>query len=112
MYAKTSAFETDLQELAKIAKVLSHPARLAILRLLAESKTCISGDIAEQLPLSRTTVSQHLQELKKIGLIQGEIDGLKVCYCIDYEIFDKYEALFQTFFETINTPEEQTISCV
>jgi len=94
---KANLFDDDLQQLAKIARVMSHPARLAILRYLAKNKTCISGDINNEIPLSRTTVSQHLQELKKVGLIKGEIDGLKVNYCLcdlcingvneDYNIF-------------------------
>ena len=70
MHAKTLEFETELQELAQLAKLLSHPARIAIIKLLAEKKTCISGDIAHELPLSRTTVCQHLQELKKASLIK------------------------------------------
>ena len=71
---KKELFENDLQEIAQFAKVISHPARLAILKYLAETKTCISGDISDHIPLSRTTVSQHLKELKSIGLIKGEID--------------------------------------
>ena len=79
---KPELFDTELQELAAFAKVLAHPARLAILRYLAASKSCISGDISDHLPLSRTTVSQHLKELRKIGLIHGEIEGLKINYCL------------------------------
>ncbi len=68
---KPQVFDKELQELATFAKVISHPARLAILKYLAETKTCISGDISDQLPLSRTTVSQHLKELRELGLIHG-----------------------------------------
>jgi DNA-binding transcriptional ArsR family regulator len=82
-YAKTDLFDEKLQELAELAKVLSHPARLAILNYLAKTRMCISGDISNELPLSRTTVSQHLQELKKAGLIQGTIEGVKISYCLD-----------------------------
>lgn len=85
MYAKTTEFDTDLQQLAYYAKLLSHPARITIVRLLAEKKTCISGDIANELPLSRTTVCQHLQELKNADLIKGEISGLNVNYCLNTE---------------------------
>jgi len=67
---KSERFEDNLQELARFAKVISHPARLAILQYLADTKTCISGDISDSLPLSRTTVSQHLKELRDAGLIQ------------------------------------------
>ena len=75
---KKEHFDPELQELALLAKALSHPARLAILQYLAKTKTCISGNITDYIPLSRTTVSQHLKELKDLGLIQGEVDGLKV----------------------------------
>jgi DNA-binding transcriptional ArsR family regulator len=95
---KSEKFEESLQELARFAKVISHPARLAILRYLAESKTCISGDISDYLPLSRTTVSQHLKELRDIGLIHGEIDGLKINYCLCSDEIEKYLRLFENFF--------------
>lgn len=84
-YAKTVDFDVKLQQTAKFAKLLSHPARVAILLYLAEGKGCTSGDIAEELPLSRTTVSQHLQELKNAGLITGEADGLKINYSLNVD---------------------------
>ena len=98
---KKDNFDLELQKLALFAKVISHPARLAILKYLAETKTCISGDITDFIPLSRTTVSQHLKELKKMGLIQGEIDGLKVNYCLCSSTIDMYTKLFDNFFEPI-----------
>ena len=98
---KTEAFNTELQELAKFAKVLSHPARLAILQYLAETKTCISGDISDSLPLSRSTVSQHLKELRDSGLIHGEIEGLKINYCLCNTEIHHFIELFETFFEPI-----------
>jgi ArsR family transcriptional regulator, arsenate/arsenite/antimonite-responsive transcriptional repressor len=98
-FSKVEEFDKDLQELARIAKVLSHPARLAILRYLANQKKCISGDISNHLPLSRTTISQHLQELKKSGLIKGSIDGLFVCYCIDFKNLNKVFSIFNVFFD-------------
>ncbi len=98
MYAKTIEFEADLQELAVAAKLLSHPARIAIIKLLAEKKTCISGDIANELPLSRTTVSQHLQELKNADLIRGEISGLNVNYCLNVEKWTATKAKFDALF--------------
>jgi DNA-binding transcriptional ArsR family regulator len=105
---KSEVFSADLQELAKFAKAISHPARLAILKYLAETKTCISGDISDYLPLSRSTVSQHLKELKELGLIHGEIDGLKVNYCLCGSVIKQYLALFGTFFKTI---ENTAIVC-
>lgn len=101
-YTKSHRFDTDLQELAKTARVLSHPARLAILRYLAACKTCISGDISNEIPLSRTTVSQHLQELKKIGLIKGEIEGVTVNYCVNSEKIKSMIENFEMFFNEIS----------
>jgi DNA-binding transcriptional ArsR family regulator len=97
-YAKTTAFTEEQQQLARVAKALAHPARVAIIQLLASKQTCISGDIAAELPLSRTTVSQHLQELKALDLIRGEIDGLTVCYCLNTELLRKVHQQFTAFF--------------
>ena len=81
----TKSYEFSVKEnkLAKYAKALGHPARIAILKILAGKAACQCGDIVEELPLSQSTVSQHLKELKEAGLIKGEIEGAKVCYCID-----------------------------
>ena len=98
---KSEKFEDSLQELAQFAKAISHPARLAILKYLAETKTCISGDISGNLPLSRTTVSQHLKELRDMGLIHGTIDGLKINYCLCHSSIDKYIHLFDSFFDPV-----------
>ncbi len=95
---KAEKFDESLQELAKFARVISHPARLAILKYLSETKSCISGDISDYLPLSRTTVSQHLKELRDLGLIHGEIDGLKINYCLCSDKIEKYLDLFDNFF--------------
>lgn len=73
----------DEQELADLAKALGHPARVRILKILVERNTCICGDIVEEIPLAQSTVSQHLKQLQEAGLIQGEIDGPRVCYCVD-----------------------------
>lgn len=102
---KREMFDDELQELAQLAKVISHPARLAILKYLAETKTCISGDISDSLPLSRTTVSQHLKELKKAGLIKGEVEGLKIKYCLNACAIKVFKELFNGFFD-----EEQCCS--
>ena len=100
---KSEIFDEQLQDLAKFAKVISHPARLAILRYLAETKSCISGDISDSLPLSRTTVSQHLKELKSFGLIHGEIDGLNVCYCLCNESIKENLEKMDVFFKQITS---------
>ncbi len=80
---KTYGFIKKDITLAKYAKALAHPARLSILQLLISKQTCICGDIVDELPLSQSTVSQHLKELKDAGLIKGEIEGARVCYCIN-----------------------------
>ena len=102
---KAEKFDESLQELARFAKVISHPARLAILKYLAETKTCISGDISDYLPLSRTTVSQHLKELRDIGLIHGEIDGLTINYCLCLNEIEKFLEIFEIFFEPVKNAE-------
>ena len=99
---KTDHFDERLQKLARFAKVFSHPARLMILKYLAEKKVCISGDITDEIPLSRTTVSQHLKELKNAGLIQGTIDGLKVNYCLNPETISKLKSDMNNFFNEID----------
>lgn len=100
---KTEAFTTELQELARFAKAISHPARLAILQYLAETKTCISGDISDYIPLSRSTVSQHLKDLKELGLIHGQIDGLKINYCLCNSKIVKFKTMFDAFFNDMTT---------
>jgi DNA-binding transcriptional ArsR family regulator len=72
--------------IAKFAKALSHPARVAIIKLLLEKQSCICGDIVEDLPIAQSTVSQHLKELKESGLIKGNIDGASICYCVDTDV--------------------------
>ena len=103
MYSKTTDFDENLQETARFAKALSHPARLAIMRHLAQSKSCYSGNIADELPLSRTTVSQHLMELKRAGLIKGEIEGTKICYCINPDVFERCKTLLEEYFGEIGS---------
>lgn len=102
---KSEHFDESLRELARFSKALSHPARLAILKFLAETKTCISGDISEFIPLGRTTVSQHLKELRDMGLIKGEIDGLRINYCLNCSKINEYLKMSDTFFSDIKTAE-------
>lgn len=80
---KRAKFTAAEQRLAAIAKALGHPARVAIVRLLAQRQACVCGELVLALPLSQSTVSQHLKELKAAGLVQGEVDGPRVCYCLD-----------------------------
>jgi len=81
--AKVEEFTVRENKVAMYAKALAHPARVAIIQLLLKKQSCICGDIVDELPLSQSTVSQHLKELKNAGLIKGEIEGVKTCYCID-----------------------------
>ena len=80
---KIEEFTVKDNKISKYAKALAHPARVAILQLLIKKQSCICGDIVHELPLSQSTVSQHLKELKEAGLIKGDIDGVKICYCIN-----------------------------
>ena len=98
-YTKSTEFKTELQSVAKFAKVLSHPARLAILQHLSKCCTCKSGDIANELPLSRTTVSQHLQELRNLGLIKYEQNGVTVCYEVDVDVLMRYKQAMDAYFD-------------
>ena len=103
--AKSELFEETLQEQANLFKVLAHPARLQILQFLAATKNCISGDISDELPLSRTTVNQHLKELKDAGLIKGHVEGVKMNYCLDTEKVKEMKNLLVSFLEEIQLPE-------
>ena len=98
-YSKKEAFAADDIRLAELCKALSHPARIAILKLLLQKQSCICGDIVEELPLSQSTVSQHLKELRQVGLIKGEIDGPRVCYCINNETMQGCCAMLGQFIE-------------
>ncbi len=96
--SKTEEFTRTQNEIASLAKALGHPARIAILQYLAERKTCVCGDIVAELPLSQSTVSQHLKELKKAGLIKGDVDGPTVCYCVDMKVLTKARKLLTDLF--------------
>lgn len=81
------------EELAALAKAIAHPARVQILRLLAHRTACVCGDIVDELPLAQSTVSQHLKVLKEAGLIRGDVDGPRVCYCIEPRALRRLKAL-------------------
>jgi ArsR family transcriptional regulator, arsenate/arsenite/antimonite-responsive transcriptional repressor len=105
-FSKTELFSTDLQRIAEYYKALAHPARLAILKYLADTKTCITGDLADELPLSRTTVNQHLKELKDAGLIVGTTEGVKTCYCLNSENFEDLKKSSEIFLNEINVSSD------
>lgn len=104
--AKTELFEEILQKQANLFKALAHPARLQILHFLAKSKSCISGDISYELPLSRTTVNQHLKELKEAGLIKGHVEGVKMNYCFDTEKVKEMKTLLTAFLDDIQLTDD------
>lgn len=95
---KTENFTLHQNTLAAFAKVLGHPARVAILEYLQKQQTCICGDLVDQLPLAQATVSQHLKELKSVGLIKGEIEGTSVCYCINEPVWAEAKDMLLRFF--------------
>jgi DNA-binding transcriptional ArsR family regulator len=97
---KSEEFSVRENRVAKYAKALAHPARVAILKLLASKAACQCGDIVDELPLSQSTVSQHLKELKAAGLITGEIEGVKVCYCINVEEWKLAQATLNELFSS------------
>jgi predicted transcriptional regulator len=103
-YTKSELFSTEFQKCSTLFKALAHPARLAILKYLADTKTCITGDLADELPLGRTTVNQHLKELKDAGLIQGTTEGVKTCYCLNVRNVCELKKMAEKFLNDINIP--------
>lgn len=92
-------YSTNEKQLARFAKALSHPVRIYICELLSKQTCCYSGDLAEEVPIARSTLSQHLKELKNAGLIQGEIDAPKIKYCLNKENWAAAQKLFSQFFK-------------
>lgn len=101
---KTEFFTEAQNELALIAKVLGHPARIAILQHLLKVNTCICGDLVEEIGLAQPTISQHLKELKSIGLIKGNIEGTSVCYCINGDRWGQIQHLMNELFKSYKAP--------
>ncbi|MEO7446073.1 MAG: metalloregulator ArsR/SmtB family transcription factor [Ferruginibacter sp.] len=104
---KKESFTGKEQELSAFAKALAHPARIAILKILARHNECICGDIVELLPLAQSTVSQHLKELKNTGLVLGTIDGPRSCYCINWKAFEKFHSEFGNLFSSMKIKNEK-----
>ncbi|NDA61093.1 MAG: ArsR family transcriptional regulator [Chitinophagia bacterium] len=105
---KSPNYNSSAITLAAFAKALAHPARVAILQILLKKKSCICGSIVDELPLSQSTVSQHLKELKAAGLIKGEIEGVSVCYCINEKIWNQCTNQLNKFFLQLS---QQTNCC-
>jgi len=102
---KTQVFTDKQNRIADLAKALAHPARVAIIQHLLKEKSCVCGDLVEVLPLAQATVSQHLKELKNIGILHGEINPPRVCYCINEDVWQEAKAIFGEIFETEITPK-------
>ncbi len=98
---KTDLFTKQQNEIAAMAKAIAHPARIAILQYLVKTKACVCGDIVDEIGLAQATVSQHLKELKTAGIIQGNIEGVSVCYCINPKVWRQYKELFNSFFKEV-----------
>jgi ArsR family transcriptional regulator, arsenate/arsenite/antimonite-responsive transcriptional repressor len=101
--AKKELFDRELQEVARFFRCLGHPARLAILQYLSSTETCIMGDISDELPLSRTTVNQHLKALKELGVIKGEVEGVRVNYCLNGEVLEGLKKMGFHFLDSIHS---------
>lgn len=98
---KTDIYTDQQNEIANIAKVLGHPARIAIIQHLIKVETCICADIVDEIGLAQATISQHLKEMKRVGLIKGTISGTSMCYCIDADRFKEIKVLFDNIFNNI-----------
>ncbi len=103
---KTIGFTDETNEMAEILKALGHPARLEIVKFLMNSSSCICGDIVEVLPLAQSTVSKHLSELKKVGIIKGTVTGNNICYCLDEKIIQKIQKFINLVQNSCCKPSE------
>jgi ArsR family transcriptional regulator len=95
---KTENFNKVQNRIAELAKAIGHPARIAILEVLIKRNACICNDIVEELPLSQSTISQHLKALKEVGLIQGDIEGTSICYCINEKVWKETQGYLNKLF--------------
>ncbi len=108
---KTDLFTEKQNELASVAKVFAHPARIAIIEYLLKSNTCFNGHLVEELGLAQATISQHLKELKNSGIIQGTIEGVSVSYCINPQRWAEIKLRFNLFFEEFTPPSDYDNCC-
>lgn len=104
---KTDNFTAEQNELAAFAKALGHPARVAIIEYLSTQASCVCGSIVDAIPLAQATVSQHLKELKNAGLIQGNVEGNSICYCLNPEKWKKFKQMLEPTF----THTEKPVCC-
>ena len=99
--SKAEEFTKTENKISDWAKALSHPARIKILKILAQKNICMCGDIVDLMPLAQATVSQHLKELKRVGFIKGEIEGPKICYCLDHSVLSEAQNKINEFLNSI-----------
>jgi len=102
--AKTEPFDPALVRAAGLAKALAHPVRIRILEILGARRGCVCGGLVDRLPLAQSTVSQHLKELREAGLIRGEVEGPRTCYCLDLKAVAEARALIAGIFGRISGP--------
>jgi predicted transcriptional regulator len=102
---KTEIFTDEQNRLAQMLKAMAHPARIAILQQIINANACICGDLVEELGLAQATISQHLKELKNAGLIQGTIEGVSVCYCIEPKAWAMLNKELSNFFGAYKDPK-------
>lgn len=103
---KSEIFTEKQNKLAQMMKALAHPARIAIIQSLVRAQACVCGDLVDELGLAQATISQHLKELKNVGLIKGTIEGTSVCYCIDNKVWNQYRHAFEAFFVAYTNRDE------
>ncbi len=106
---KSDLFTKEQNELASMAKVFAHPARIAIIQHLVKANSCINGTLVQELGLAQATISQHLKELKSVGIIQGTIEGVSMSYCINPDKWKEIQELFANLFESFNT--NRSVDC-
>lgn len=99
--SKTNLFTEEQNRLAALAKAIGHPARIAILQHLVNTNGCVCGDIVDKVPLSQSTISQHLKALKIAGIIKGNVEGASVCYCINEDVWKEAKQSFSLLFSTL-----------
>lgn len=102
---KTNLFTAEQNDLSLIAKAFAHPARIAIIQYLLKANACINSDLVQELGLAQATISQHLKELKAVGIIQGTIEGVSMNYCINAERWAEIKSLFSQLFEQYSEPD-------
>ncbi len=108
---KTEIFTAEQNRLADLAKAFAHPARVAILQMLIQRNACVCGDLVDELPLAQATVSQHLKELKRIGIIRGDVDPPRVCYCINEPVWNEAKTTFGALFDAFVPMPDCCESC-